>query len=72
MASTDKKVLASRKKEVRDVLYRDIIKAVMSVLKKYDIKDIRWALNRWAKTEATKAKLRKQISDAAAELKGIK
>lgn len=56
----------------RSALYAEIIKSVMSELKKYGIKDIRWALNKWAKTEATKAKLRKQIADAAAELKHIK
>lgn len=56
----------------RDVLYKDIIKAVMSVLKKYDIKDIRWALNRWAKVEATKAKLKKEIAERSAALKNIK
>jgi len=62
----------AKKPEDRDALYTEIIKAVMSVLKKYSIKDIRWALNKWAKTEATKARLKKEIAERAAALKGIK
>lgn len=56
----------------RAALYGEIIKAVMSVLKKYDIKDIRWALNKWAKNESTKARLRKEIAERASALKEIK
>lgn len=56
----------------RDGLYKEIIKAVMSVLKKYPIKDIRWALNKWAKTEATKARLKREIDERKKELTSIK
>ncbi len=61
-----------QKEKDRGVLYIEIIKAVMSVLKKYDIRDIRWALNKWAKTEATKARLKKEIAEKASALKDLK
>lgn len=63
--------MAKNTKE-RGELYKEIIKAVMQVLKKYPIKDIRWALNKWAKTEATKARLKKEIEERKKELTNIK
>lgn len=61
-----------KKAKERGELYKEIIKAVMSVLKKYDIKDIRWALNKWASQEAKKAKLKREIEEKKKELSTIK
>lgn len=60
------------KKQDRDALYKQIIASVMSSLKKYDVKDLRWALNRWAKKENAKARLRREIAERAKELKDLK
>lgn len=64
--------LRARRKELRDRQYKEIISSVMSSLKKYDVKDLRWALNRWAKKENAKARLRKEIADRKKELSSIK
>lgn len=64
--------MANKAQKDRDVLYKEIIASVMSSLRKYDIKDLRWALNRWAKKENAKARLRREIAERKKELSTIK
>lgn len=59
-------------REDREVLYKNIIGSVMSSLKKYSVQDLRWALNRWAKTENAKARLRREIAERQRELGSLK
>lgn len=62
----------TQNKQDREKLYKEIISSVMSSLKKYDVRDLRWALNRWAKKENTKARLRREIAERNKELSSLK
>jgi len=49
-------------------LYKEVLKNLKPMIKKYGIPKLRWALNRWIRTEAEKNYWRRQKEQAEEEL----
>lgn len=57
--------------EKRNVEYKSIIKGLAPLITKHGKDKLRWALNRWAKTESHKKSLLKQKQEIEKELSRI-